>query len=164
MVARNDGRVGIGANSPSGQFELSLDQGRKPGTNTWTVVSDERLKTIHGSYQKGLQEILNLNPIRYQYKNVGERQFPDLVLKQEQIGLSAQEVQQYFPECVQQDDDGYLSLNTHAILIAYINAIKELNAQHEEQEKMNQNQQKEILKLKEDYQNVLQRLEALEKK
>jgi hypothetical protein len=164
MVARNNGRVGIGANSPSGQFELSLDQGRKPGTNTWTVVSDERLKTIHGSYQKGLQEILNLNPIRYQYKNVGERQFPDLVLKQEQIGLSAQEVQQYFPECVQQDDDGYLSLNTHAILIAYINAIKELNAQHEEQEKMNQNQQKEILKLKEDYQNVLQRLEALEKK
>ncbi|MFM9988197.1 hypothetical protein [Flavobacterium sp.] len=39
-------RLGIGTTNPLGIFELSLDQGRKPGTNTWTIVSDERLKNI----------------------------------------------------------------------------------------------------------------------
>lgn len=81
-------RLGIGTTNPLGVFELSLDQGRKPGTNTWTVVSDERLKNIEGSYNKGLKELLQLNPIVYHYKNVGSRIFKDQVLNTQQIGFS----------------------------------------------------------------------------
>ncbi|QLH47155.1 MAG: tail fiber domain-containing protein [Bacteroidota bacterium] len=75
---------------------MGLDEGRKPGTNTWTIVSDARLKQIHGSYAKGLNEILQLQPIRYHYQNTENRQFPLAVLNQEQIGFSAQDVQKYF--------------------------------------------------------------------
>lgn len=80
FFAANGGNVGIGTMVPGGQFELSLDQGRKPGTNTWTIVSDERLKNIEGVYTKGLKEILQLQPITYHYKNVGERKFNEEVL------------------------------------------------------------------------------------
>jgi len=130
LIIKESGNVGIGTGTPGGQFELSLDQGRKPATNTWTIVSDERLKNIEGSYTKGLSEILQLQPITYRYKNVGEREFPEEVLNTQNIGFSAQEIQKIFPEAVGTDDDGYLSFNMHAILVAYVNAIQELEAQN----------------------------------
>jgi len=157
MVVRYDGRVGIGTNAPGGQFELSLDQGRKPSTNTWTITSDARLKNITGTYNKGLKEILQLKPITYQYKNVGERKFAEEILKAVQIGFSAQDVQQVFPECVGEDEDGYLNLNTHAIIIAQINAIKELKQENEDTKKLI-----EILQIQNEL--LIKRLEALEKK
>lgn len=121
------GRIGIGLFAPGGQFELSLDQGRKPSTNTWTIGSDARLKNIDGTYTKGLKEIIQLNPVSYHYKNVGERKFDEQVLKTQNVGFIAQDVQKIFPECVGTDDDGYLNFNIHAILIAEVNAIKEIN-------------------------------------
>ena len=124
-VNNTTGNVGIGTATPGGKLELSLDQGRKPSTNTWTITSDERLKTIDGAYTKGLSEILALQPISYHYKNVGEKKFADEVLKQSNVGFSAQEVQKIFPEAVGTDADGYLNFNMHAILVAYTNAIKE---------------------------------------
>jgi hypothetical protein len=127
-ITLRGGNVGIGTQNPGGLLELSLDQGRKPGTNTWTVVSDERLKDIHGPYSKGLNEILKLNPVTYNYKNVGERTFAPEVLKTTAVGFSAQEVQKVFPEAVGVDDDGYLNFNMHAILVAYVNAIKDQQA------------------------------------
>ncbi|MBL4753238.1 MAG: tail fiber domain-containing protein [Flavobacteriales bacterium] len=128
-IERATGDVGIGI-APAGQFELSLDEGRKPATGTWTIVSDERLKNIEGSYTKGLSEILQLQPITYRYKNVGERKFPEEVLIAQNVGFSAQEIQKIFPEAVGTDADGYLNFNMHAILVAYVNAIQELEAQH----------------------------------
>jgi hypothetical protein len=119
------GRVGIGTAVPGGQFELSLNEGRKPASSTWTIVSDERLKTVRGSYNKGLKELMQLQPIVYNYKNVGERVFADQVLEKEAVGFSAQEVQKVFPEAVGLDSDGYLNLDMHALLVAYLNAIKE---------------------------------------
>jgi len=130
-------KLGIGTAAPGGQLELSLDQGRKPGTATWTIVSDERLKNINGEYTKGLDAVLQLNTITYNYKNAGERVFDERVLQTTQVGFSAQEVQKIFPEAVGTDEDGFLNLNMHAILVAYTNAIKELDQKIEEQEKLN---------------------------
>lgn len=119
------GRFGIGTQAPNGQFELSLDEGRKPSTSTWTITSDARLKNIDGAYTKGLAEIMQLNPIAYHYKNVGNRRFDDKVIATQAIGYAAQDVQKVFPEAVGTDADGYLNLNIHPILIAQVNAIKE---------------------------------------
>ncbi|HRG18512.1 MAG TPA: tail fiber domain-containing protein [Flavobacterium lutivivi] len=127
MRITNTGDIGIGTAVPGGQFELSLNEGRKPGTNTWTIVSDQRLKTINGSYTKGLNEILQLNPVRFNYKNNGERTFEKEVLETEFAGFIAQEVQPLFPDAVGTDKDGFLNFNIHPILIASVNALKELN-------------------------------------
>ena len=131
MVIDDAGNVGIGMTTPGGQFELSLDQGRKPATSTWTIVSDERLKKIDGVYTKGLKEILQLKPITYRYINVGDRKFEEDVLNTDNVGFSAQEVQIIFPEAVGTDADGYLTLNIHAILVAYVNALKELKEEND---------------------------------
>ncbi len=131
LIVTSTRRIGVATNNPGGQLELTLDQGRKPSTNTWTIVSDERLKNINGLYTKGLSEILQLNPITYFYKNVGEREFKKEVLETEAIGFSAQQVREIFPECVGTDDDGYLNFNMHAILVAYVNAFKEQQSQIE---------------------------------
>jgi hypothetical protein len=148
LVLTQNGRVGVGQTNPGGLFELNLDQGRKPGTNTWTVVSDERLKNIHGLYQKGLKEVLQLQPITYHYKNVGNRVFPEQVLNTLNVGFSAQEVQKIFPECVGTDEDGYLNFNMHAILVAYSNAIKELHQSNNKLQQENALLKSELQELK----------------
>jgi trimeric autotransporter adhesin len=163
MRITNAGSVGIGTTTPGGLFELSLDQGRKPGTNTWTVVSDQRLKTINGNYTKGLNEILQLNPIRFNYKNNGERTFEKEVLDTEFPGFIAQEVQPLFPDAVGTDADGFLNFNIHPILIASVNAIKELNAKNTSLQAENEALKTELNEQKAVLESVLQRLSALEK-
>jgi hypothetical protein len=144
----NGGNVAIGNITPGGQFELSLDQGRKPATSTWTITSDARLKNIDGAYTKGLEEIIKLNPIAYHYKNVGDKKFDEKTLAVQAVGFSAQDVQKIFPEAVGTDDDGYLNLNIHAILIASVNALKELNAKVETKDKLINDLQSQLSEMK----------------
>ncbi len=160
----NTGDVGIGTTLPGGQLELSLNEGRKPGTNTWTIVSDRRLKTINGSYTKGLNEILQLNPIRFNYKNNGERTFEKEVLDTEFAGFIAQEVQPLFPDAVGTDADGFLNFNIHPILIASVNAIKELNAKNTRLQTESEALKSELNEQKAVLESVLQRLTQLEQK
>lgn len=164
MRITNTGNIGIGTAVPGGLFELALDQGRKPGTNTWTVVSDQRLKTINGNYTKGLNEILQLNPIRFNYKNSGERTFEKDVLETEFAGFIAQEVQPLFPDAVGTDADGFFNFNIHPILIASVNAIKELNAKNESLQTENESLKTELNQQKKVLESVLQRLTQLEQK
>lgn len=163
LVILKNGRTGIGTDTPSGQFELSLNDGRKPGTNTWTIVSDRRLKTINGNYTKGLNDILQLNPIRFNYKNNGERKFEDAVLETEFPGFIAQEVQPLFPDAVGTDDDGFLNFNIHPILIASVNAFKELDAKNKQLTIENDALKSELNDQKEHIKSILLRLSALEK-
>lgn len=127
MVILKNGDTGIGTSTPGGLFELSLNEGRKPGTNTWQIVSDGRLKTISGNFTKGLGEILKLHPVRYRYKNNGTRQFEKEALDTEFSGFIAQDVQKIFPEAVNTDADGFLNFDIHPILVASVNAFQELD-------------------------------------
>jgi hypothetical protein len=161
MSITTGGRVGVGTTTPGGQFELSLDQGRKPSTTTWTITSDERLKTIEGPYTKGLKEILLLQPITFHYKNAGERKFSDEVLNTLCVGFSAQNVQKVFPEAVGVDEDGYLNFNMHSILVAYVNAIKEQQVMIDSLKWENQNQQSAVGNLKSENQELKAQLGTL---
>ncbi|MBT9168766.1 MAG: hypothetical protein DDT19_02114 [Syntrophomonadaceae bacterium] len=44
FVTGSGGNVGIGTPSPTFQLQLSTDSAGKPATNTWTIISDKRLK------------------------------------------------------------------------------------------------------------------------
>lgn len=156
MTITSAGNVGIGTTAPAGQLQLSTDDARKPGTNTWTITSDARLKNIKGNYTSGLNEILQLHPVRYEYRNNGERKFEEEVLNTEYSGFIAQEVQPLFPEAVGTDEDGFLNFNMHPILIASVNAFKELNTKYEELKTENDD-------LKDKLQALMKRIEALEK-
>lgn len=155
------GDVGIGTAVPGGQFQLSLDEGRKPGTNTWTVPSDARLKNVSGNYEKGLNEISRLRPIRYHYKDVGEKKFEQKVLNEEFAGFLAQEVRQVFPEAVGTDPDGYLNFNMHSILVASVNAIRELNDKNAQLETVLQSQSEHVERLEKELRQQKQLLQAI---
>jgi hypothetical protein len=98
---------------------------------TWANPSDPRLKDDIAPYAVGLTEICRLDPITYRLKAQ-----PDGPLC---YGFDAEKVRDIFPECVSEtrmklspDDaeetDGVLTFDMHPILIALVNAIRELNA------------------------------------
>jgi hypothetical protein len=103
----------------------------KPGGGSWDVFSDERLKNIKGNYNSGLKALMQLQPIRYQYKQDNALGFKP---ETENIGFGAQSLQKIIPEAVTQNSNGYLMVNNDPILWTMLNAIKE--------------QQKEIEQLK----------------
>lgn len=136
MRITSGGNVGIGTASPSYQLQLSTDSAAKPSTNTWTIASDARLKTVKGEYQKGLIEICQVRPVRYEYNGLGGFAADG----KEHVSIIAQELLQVFPECVDtfkgrlSEDSEEIDLynyNGHAITFALINAIKELKAEIE---------------------------------
>ena len=87
-----------------------------------TASSDERLKDIQGSFEKGLTEILALNPVVYKWNATST-----LDQTATYAGFTAQDVQTSIPEAVGTDGRGYLTLSDRPILAASVNAIKELN-------------------------------------
>lgn len=156
------GNVGISMYGPKHKLQIGLDDAAKPSTSTWTIASDARLKTIDGNYLKGLKEIIQLKPIAYHYKNTAGRKFDEATLKTQSVGFTAQDVQQLFPEAVSTDDDGYLSLNIHPILIAEVNAIIELNKKVESKDAVIATQQQQIDKLQSQMNAILQKIDALQ--
>jgi hypothetical protein len=163
MRITNTGNVGIGTATPGGLFELSLNEGRKPASNTWTITSDSRLKNVNGIYEKGLTEILQLKPIRYNYKNTEKRTFDPKVLDKEAYGFLAQEVQTIFPEAVGTDPDGYLNFDLHPILIASVNALKELNTQNNQLKNENETLRSAMQQMEQKVAFILSEIENLKK-
>lgn len=123
-----EGNVGIATSAPTANLSVN-GTANKPGGGSWDVFSDERLKSIKGSYRSGLSALMKLNPIRYEYlKNNA------LGLKSdgEHIGFGAQELQKVLPEAVKQTSDGYLMVNNDPIIWTMLNAIKEQQKQIEQ--------------------------------
>jgi len=127
------GRVGLGTFLPSYQLQLSTNSAAKPTSNTWTITSDERVKTNIADYTKGLSDIIQLSPKTYDYN--GKAGFDDSVTGN--IGIIAQDVLGIFPETINtynallnEDDTEETELynfDSHALTFALINAVKELN-------------------------------------
>lgn len=122
------GNVGIGTTAPTDLLSVN-GNASKPGGGTWAVFSDERLKNIKGHFNLGLKAVMQLQPLRYEYK-------PDngLNLKSEgeHIGFGAQALQKVIPEAVTRNSNGYLMVNSDPILWTMLNAIKEQQKQIEE--------------------------------
>ena len=130
MMINSSGNVGIGTTAPTQLLSVNGTAG-KPGGGTWDVFSDERLKNIKGRYNTGLKALMQLQPIRYEYKPNNPL---GIKSEGENIGFGAQTLQKIIPEAVTRDSTGYLMVKSDPILWTMLNAIKE--------------QQKEIAQLK----------------
>ena len=134
------GFVGIGVSSPSFQLQLSLNSAAKPGSNTWSVLSDRRVKTNIKDYKTGLEAILKIEPKLYDYN--GKAGFEKL---KNNVGVIAQDVQKIMPETItiykaklnkdDKEDTELLNFDSHAVTFALINSIKELKAEIEQLKK-----------------------------
>jgi hypothetical protein len=131
MTVLKNGNVGLGSVAPIYQLELSSNSAGKPTSSTWTISSDARLKTVDGKYTKGLKDIIALETIRFHYNEGNARNLP---IQDQGYGFVAQDLQKIFPEAVQQNKDGYLSIDMHPLLVAYVNAFKEQQQQLNKQQ------------------------------
>jgi hypothetical protein len=114
---------------PNGNLTIVGGTATKASGTTWANPSDPRLKDDVSPYARGLADVLALEPISYRLKAQ-----PDGPLC---YGFDASQVRTVFPECVSEtrmklapDDaeetDGVLVFDMHPILVAIVNAIKEL--------------------------------------
>ena len=121
------GQVGIGTTAPTATLSVN-GTANKSGGGSWDIFSDERLKTIKGRYNRGLNAVMQLQPLRYEYK-------PDNALNissnGEHIGFGAQSVQKVIPEAVT-TNNGYLQINNDPIIWTMLNAIQEQQKQIEQ--------------------------------
>lgn len=127
------GNVGIGTTSPTAQLHTTgTVRFSNFGAGTITtdasgnlsVSSDERLKNIDGGFNRGLSDILKLNPINYHWNSAS-----GLDTGTQYAGFSAQNVQTAIPEAVGSSTNGYLTLQDRPLIAAVVNAIKELAQQ-----------------------------------
>jgi hypothetical protein len=133
ITPTSGGFVGIGL-TPTFQLQLFYDSAAKPGSSTWSVASDMRLKeNIEPVKDDSLAILRALDWIRFDYNGRGNTPH-DL----KAIGLSAQELQSHLPEAVRsykakimEDDTGeseLLAIDYHHILVHSARAIQQLDA------------------------------------
>jgi hypothetical protein len=111
----------------NGDLAIAGSNATKATGTTWINPSDIRLKRDITPYAHGLADILQLEPISYTLK----------ATEQQTCGLDAEKVRAVFPECVgttrmklqpeDEEETEVLTLDIHPILIALINAVRELN-------------------------------------
>ena len=125
-----------GTGSVGYQLKLSSDSAAKPSTNTWTIASDSRIKENVNPYTKGLETIMAIDPITYDYNGLA-----GFEPTKGNIGIIAQDLLEVLPESIKtyhtllnENDEEQTELYTfdsHALTFVLINAIKELKAEIE---------------------------------
>lgn len=90
-----NGSLGVGTSTPSKNLHVVGNAGKTDGTSTWDVISDKRLKKNINDYQGGLEEILQIRPVTFQYDGSYGTDDAKVV-----VGVVAQEVEKVAPYMV----------------------------------------------------------------
>ena len=102
-------------------------QAHKAGTaNTWTVLSDRRLKSNIAARSGSLEKLLRLRSVTFDFKE--ERRG-----RGRQTGFIAQEVQEVYPEWVSTGPEGFLGIAFSGFEAESVQALRELRAEKDAQ-------------------------------
>lgn len=129
MTIKETGEVSIGINSNAYKLYVNGTAG-KPGGGSWTAASDARLKQNVQVYTDGLQQLLQIKPVSYQYNDKTE--FDTDVTH---IGVLAQDLKEVAPYMVgtfEMEGQQYFDVNNSAMTYMLINAVKEQQQQIEQ--------------------------------
>lgn len=158
MAITFGGNVGIGTVSPSQKLHVA---GNICATGTIGACSDIRYKTNFAPLTSTLSSLMQIQPIYYDWK----QEYKDKGFSNDrQLGFSAQEIEQYFPEIVQTDNDGYKAVDYSRMTPVLVQAVKEQQAQIQQlktdvmkKEDQLQRQQKDIDLLKQQMTELLKK-------
>lgn len=110
------------------------------GNNYWSNTSDIRLKKNIEPLKSSLDIINKLNPITYNWK--------DDTMPKKQIGFIAQEMKELIPELVEEvDENKFLGITTSGLIPFLVKSIQEQHVLFLEQKEMLLNQNKILVEL-----------------
>lgn len=170
-----DGNVGIGTINPTATLSVN-GTANKPGGGTWATFSDARLKKNIKPFSEGLDKLLLINPVSFQYNEQSGYN-----TEKEYVGIIAQEMKSIMPSAVeeitlevsntkefkkgtkeasaQREVSGlkstYLSYDGSALTYVVINSIKE-------QQEMIEMQKKQIELLTKQIEVLSQQMQAIQ--
>lgn len=111
------GSVGIGTNAPTAGYRLTVSDsvyvGGRVSAAGYTTRSDYNLKDEIQSINYGLNEVLQMQPVKYTYKSNGEQQ----------LGFIAQDIGTLIPESVHFDE--FMGVDYQSIIPILTKAIQE---------------------------------------
>ena len=124
------GNIGIGTTNPQYTLHLASDSAFKPSTGTWTISSDERLKTnIISADLDRCTEIIKILPLK-KYKWKQEVYDSTEVNDHKKLGWLAQDVESIFPKSIETNTIYGLSdcklLNTDQLYASMYGALQQL--------------------------------------
>lgn len=121
--------VAIGGNA-SGTYLLEVyGSAAKPGGGSWSNLSDRRLKKNIRDLDGTLEKVLSLRGVSFEYIDPGAIN----ELSGERIGMIAQEVEEVFPDWVDEGADGYKFLTVRGFTALTVEALRELRAEQDAQ-------------------------------
>jgi len=108
---------------------LGTDSAAKPGSNTWTIWSDRRLKKNIEPLSGALERLLQLRGVTFQWIDPASQGG----ITGTQMGLIADEVSRAFPQWVGRDPKGYQTLTVGGFEALTAEALRELRAEKDRQ-------------------------------
>ncbi len=160
FLVNPNGAVVVGYNNSSPTFALqlqnsSIDLLGRGLAYSWTIYSDDRLKSNQKQLAYGLKEVMQLQPKSYDHHSseVNEEGIVAFAGSQKEatIGFIAQEVQEIIPEAVYEPEDDSKNLwgmDYEKLIPVLTKAIQEQQGMIEQQQKMIELLQSEVADLK----------------
>ncbi len=133
------------ANNGTRDLQLAFDDAGKPGTSTWTVISDERLKSDIHPFKDGLETLTKIKPVYYKYNGMASTPKDEYF-----VGVLAQELKEVTPYMVSTFEytpnprdldtrETYFDVNNGALTYILVNAVKELDEKYEKLKNVSKN-------------------------
>jgi hypothetical protein len=131
VAAGDSHSLAIASDPTPGNFGLLLatDSAVKPGSNTWTIYSDRRLKKNIEPLSGALDHLLQLRGVTFQWRDPASQGG----ITGTQMGLIADEVSRAFPQWVGRDPKGYQTLTVGGFEALTAEALRELRAEKDRQ-------------------------------
>ncbi|MBI4614481.1 MAG: tail fiber domain-containing protein [Planctomycetes bacterium] len=146
ILRPTSGLAGLGRVPAANRLEVE-GNASKTTAGDWLANSDRRIKKDVARVEDALGQVQKLRPVRFRYTEEYRKKHPSIE-DRVYYGFIAQEFAEVFPEAVQGDGEGLLSIDTYAVRPYLVAAIQDLLAIVEAQERRLAIQEREIEELK----------------
>jgi len=145
VLQPGNGNVGIGTGATAPAHKLHVN-GTVAGVGPYVDASDLRYKRDIRQIGGALTMVLSLRGVTFDWRR---EEFPALNFAAgRSVGFVAQEVERVVPEAVTRDAEGFRSVAYSHLTPVLVEAVKEQQAQIENQQKLIETQQQQIEALK----------------
>ena len=124
VVMRDASRVGVGRTPSAYALEVEGDAS-KTVAGSWLANSDARIKTDVRPIEGALETLARLRPVAFRYTAEHRAKHPSIA-DRDYHNFIAQEYREVFPDAVQEDGEGLLSVDTYDVQPYLVRAVQEL--------------------------------------